>query len=155
MDTRIKDITGKRFGKLLVIGYSHSAKGQTFWKVKCDCGKEKISWKQNLIQGTSISCGCYNKKRASSWLKSYANGDKHKNEGNPMWKGDNVGYFALHDWVKRRLKKPKNCEFCKKEKILDLASKSRKYKRDLDDWLWLCRKCHIQYDKSPKSTKKE
>ena len=70
------------------------------------------------------------------------------NEKNPMWKGNKVGIDALHDWAKSRLEKPKRCENCRKIKKLDLANISRKYLRDLTDWKWLCRKCHIKYDKN-------
>ena len=34
-------------------------------------------------------------------LKSTIRDDRHY-----RWKGDAVGYTALHDWVKRRLKRP-------------------------------------------------
>lgn len=62
------------------------------------------------------------------------------------WKGDNVGYSALHKWISVRLAKPLGCNHCGKIRPLDLANKSHKYKRQLSDWLWLCRKCHGKYD---------
>jgi hypothetical protein len=71
----------------------------------------------------------------------YKTGEKNHN-----WKGDGVGYIGLHGWVKRNLKKPKKCQDCKKEKGLDLANISQEYKRDLDDWEWLCRRCHMIKD---------
>lgn len=46
------------------------------------------------------------------------------NEKNPIWKGDKVGYIALHAWVKRKLVKIKTCENCNKNKSYDLANKS-------------------------------
>lgn len=68
-------------------------------------------------------------------------------EKNPMWKGDDVGYSALHSWVKRRKAIPEACEKCNEVKKLDLANISGKYFRALDDWEWLCRKCHMITDK--------
>lgn len=65
---------------------------------------------------------------------------------NPMWKGDSVGYFALHEWIKTRKSKPKFCPNCKQEKKLDLANISQTYKRILSDWEWLCRRCHMLKD---------
>lgn len=64
------------------------------------------------------------------------------------WKGDEAGYDALHDWVKRRLGKPKYCEFCKTTSAThyDWSNKSGKYLRDLSDWQRLCKKCHNLYD---------
>jgi hypothetical protein len=67
-------------------------------------------------------------------------------EKNPMWKGNKAGLKALHIWVKYRLKKPKLCVNCKKNKSYDLANISQKYKRNLNDWEWLCRRCHMEKD---------
>lgn len=67
-------------------------------------------------------------------------------ENSPGWKGDKVGYSALHDWIRNHLPKPVSCEFCKNVPPRDVANISQKYKRDLTDWEWLCRKCHIQKD---------
>jgi len=66
---------------------------------------------------------------------------------NPRWKGDDVSYIGLHVWVRRNLLKPDSCEMCKnKVDDLDLANISGKYLRKLDDWEWLCRKCHMKSD---------
>ncbi len=65
---------------------------------------------------------------------------------NPMWEGDNVGYFPLHNWVRRHKLKPKFCERCGKNKPYDLANISGKYKRDINDFEWICRKCHMEND---------
>lgn len=59
---KAKDITGKRFGNLVVlkkIGRKHHA---NYWQCKCDCGKYIECNQYNLERGTSTSCGC---------LKSY------------------------------------------------------------------------------------
>jgi len=66
-------------------------------------------------------------------------------EKNPQWKGDNVGYGKLHEWVKNRMVKPKICPKCKKRKAYDLANKGI-YNRDLKNWEYLCRKCHMESD---------
>jgi hypothetical protein len=72
------------------------------------------------------------------------------NENHFAWKGDKVGYFALHSWVRRKLGKAQKCEFCGKEKTtpknVQWANKSGKYFRDLTDWIQLCVKCHKEYD---------
>lgn len=67
------------------------------------------------------------------------------NINNPMWKGDKVGYCSLHEYVKNRLPKPKLCECCKKVPPRDLANKGI-YDRNLKNWEWLCRKCHMTKD---------
>lgn len=67
-------------------------------------------------------------------------------EKNHQWKGDGVGYLALHAWVRRRLVKPDKCPKCGSSSKLDLANLSNEYRRDLSDWEWLCRRCHMNKD---------
>lgn len=51
---KLQDLTGKRFGKLVVLEYAGSGK----WKCKCDCGKETTVISSNLKKGHTTSCGC-------------------------------------------------------------------------------------------------
>ncbi len=71
------------------------------------------------------------------------------NKNHHSWKGANVSYAGLHMWVKRWLGKPNHCERCgsKNPSIkYQWANKSHTYKRDLNDWIPLCRTCHMVYD---------
>ena len=53
------DLTGQRFGRLLVIECVGRSKNQkSIWRCKCDCGKEKIILAASLRNGRSQSCGC-------------------------------------------------------------------------------------------------
>jgi hypothetical protein len=53
------DITGKRFGRLLVIRESGRTRHNTItWLCKCDCGKDKNINGCSLRSGLSKSCGC-------------------------------------------------------------------------------------------------
>ena len=63
---------------------------------------------------------------------------------NANWKGDEVGYGALHDWVTVRLGQPRVCDKCATvvAKKYEWANISGKYKRDLTDWVRLCVSCH-------------
>ena len=58
----IKDLTGQRFGRLVVLGNSNrgerSKNRHAFWKCKCDCGKEVVIPSNNLMSGGTKSCGC-------------------------------------------------------------------------------------------------
>ena len=70
-----------------------------------------------------------------------------KGKENPLWKGGNVGYTGLHNWIRRNLKIKKICNFCgEKNKLIQLANKSGEYKRTLSDWFYLCVSCHKLYD---------
>lgn len=69
-----------------------------------------------------------------------------KGERNPNWKMG-VGMVALHDWVRRNKTPQLVCEDCNKGGIkLELANISGKYKRDIDDFKWICRSCHSKMD---------
>jgi len=73
------------------------------------------------------------------------------NEKNPNWKGDEAGYNALHDWVRRHKPKPELCEICKKKEPYDLANISDEYKRDINDYQWICRACHLKKHRNDES----
>lgn len=69
-------------------------------------------------------------------------------ERNGSWKGDEVGYIAIHDWVRRRLGKPRFCARCESttEKRYEWANISGEYRRDLNDYVRLCKRCHNLFD---------
>jgi hypothetical protein len=99
-----------------------------------------------------------NKKMTAIRTKAMRIGIKRKvpyncGNNNGAWKGDKVGYKSLHQWVKNNKPKPKLCEDCNKEKPFDLANISGKYKRDIKDFKWVCRKCHMHQDNRIKNLK--
>ncbi len=54
-----KDLTGRRFGKLTVLGASDQrANGFMVWNCQCDCGNMKGVPTPNLTSGRTKSCGC-------------------------------------------------------------------------------------------------
>jgi len=59
-----------------------------------------------------------------------------------------LSYSGLHAWIKRQLGKANKCFICEDTKTVDWANKSHQYKKDINDWIALCRKHHIQYDKN-------
>jgi len=65
---------------------------------------------------------------------------------NVNWKGNKVKYFALHSWIRRHKPKRELCEICKKNPPKQLANISGRYKRDVNDFQWLCIKCHVYKD---------
>mgnify|MGYP001574710443 CR=1 FL=1 len=68
-------------------------------------------------------------------------------KNNPMWKGKDAGKGAVHDYFRTRIKKPDLCPRCRKAKPYDLANLTEhKYKRQINDFMWLCRRCHMQLD---------
>ena len=74
---------------------------------------------------------------------------KYTGEKSTSWKGEKVSYGVLHAWVCRWLGKPDTCEHCGKVGLknhkIHWANKSHQYKRNLEDWLRLCVRCHKKY----------
>lgn len=77
-------------------------------------------------------------------------GRTHFKKGNipNNYKGDEVSYNGLHKWIHRHKGRPTICQMCGSTtaKKFEWANKSHLYKRDEDDWLSLCTKCHHTYD---------
>lgn len=72
-------------------------------------------------------------------------------EDNPDWRGEKVGYHAVHKWIQKSLIKPQTCRDCNQPKKLELANLSGEYKRDITDWEWLCHR----YNTSKDATKRK
>lgn len=54
-----KDLTGDRYGKLVVTGYwCRDGKFHHRWLCSCDCGSETLARGNNLRTGNTVSCGC-------------------------------------------------------------------------------------------------
>lgn len=64
----IIDITGQRFGRLVVV--SQQA-GQRVL-ARCDCGAEKSIQKRHITRGLIVSCGCSKVRAHSAGLSSHA-----------------------------------------------------------------------------------
>ena len=56
--TGFKDLSGKRFGRLLVKCRVGTKNGSPLWKCKCDCGNEKLATSRALCSHNVQSCGC-------------------------------------------------------------------------------------------------
>ncbi len=104
---------------------------------KAQLGKKHTKeHKQNISKGLSNS-------------KKVLRGDKHG-----FWKGDEVGYTAIHDWIKKLKGFAKDGICSMKDRtckgILGWSNKSRQYKRDVKDWEILCKSHHTRYDRDSK-----
>ncbi len=67
----IDNIAGRRFGRLLVLQQvKNPAKHKNAkWECLCDCGTVKSVLAKNLKNGSTKSCGCYNKEMHSALFK--------------------------------------------------------------------------------------
>ena len=72
------------------------------------------------------------------------------------WKGEDGNTSSIHRWVnKMKGGRPEHCEWCNSKPDrgkdgrakIHWANLSRKYKRDLLDWVAICIPCHWRYDR--------
>lgn len=80
------------------------------------------------------------------YKRSIEQNRKISGSNNYQWKGDDVGYIALHIYIHKYLPKPEFCQICNKLPPLDVACITGIYNRDFKNWQWLCRSCHMKYD---------
>jgi hypothetical protein len=72
MEFNTDDITGKVYGELTVINFSHAEPHKKLkhfkylYLCKCSCGKEKKVVRTNLITGHTTSCGCKKRRNRSA-----------------------------------------------------------------------------------------
>ena len=63
-NVNFKDLTGQRFGRLVVhsllqSNFGNNGRSKVIWHCKCDCGNECNVHSINLIHGHTKSCGCF------------------------------------------------------------------------------------------------
>src|SRR4051812_31479778 len=59
------DMTGAKCGRYTVFGFAETRfDGQAYWRVRCDCGTEKVVHGGALRSGIVVSCGCFNRDRS-------------------------------------------------------------------------------------------
>lgn len=66
-----------------------------------------------------------------------------------------------HYWIRRNGGQKIRCDICKTPAVffdgmnsLDWANKDHKYRKIREDWMTLCRTCHVEYDKQNNSRRK-
>lgn len=134
---------------------------------KCKACQKEFKFYKSEQEGIYCSRKCYlenpetiERVRQLGIKTSFA-GRKHKPETiekmrlaqagrkHHRWGGENICYTALHKWVERHKGKAKKCEHCgttDESKSYDWANVSKLYKRDLNDYIRLCRSCHRKFD---------
>ncbi len=129
-----------------LVGYMAGEKNANWGGGKSDficdnCGK---SFKEYLINRSHLLKFC--SYRCMGEYQSKTRID----ENSANWKGDDVGYTGIHAWVRKHRGAPTKCEYCGKDGLAEhkihWANTDHKWKRNLDDYIRLCRKCHFDYD---------
>lgn len=137
-ETRLKISNAKKgVPRPDMIGHPLWGSGRPVGTPMTEEGKRKISEAK-----TGVPLSAEHKARITATAKR---GVEHH-----IWKGDKVSYRNLHRWVERYLGTPSECTECgftsSNGRQFHWANISRQYKRDLDDWIRLCVRCHFAYD---------
>lgn len=107
INPQVRDLTGQRFGRLLVLGYAGAVKKKARWLCQCDCGQTKIINRSSLLSGGTQSCGCLHNELVSQ--QSTTHGLSHRVPEYGAWSGmltrcTNPNVAAFSDYGERGIK---------------------------------------------------
>ena len=155
MSRKKVDLTGQRFGKLVVLGDSgeRGSGGSVMWDCICDCGKTTYASSDNLRRGMTKSCGClrveYMKTKKGSDHPKYnpnlTDEERLKNR-NRMSDGD---FRTWANLIKER--DNYTCQICAKHGVnlnahhLNAWKSFPEQRFDLDNGVTLCTDCHKEF----------
>lgn len=97
------DLTGKRFGKLIVVyeTTNRSGSGSLLWLCKCDCGGTKEIISASLRSGATTSCGCYGNEVLS----------KYRTKHGQCHRSGRVPEYQIWDAMIQRCTNPKQSQY--------------------------------------------
>jgi hypothetical protein len=102
MSALLVDLTGMRFGHLLVLERAPNARSNRAarWYCKCDCGRSTVSHGSSLRNGTARSCG---------WKHGHAARGPNRSRTYTTWRAvlgrcEDPGAFAYHRYGGRGIK---------------------------------------------------
>jgi hypothetical protein len=101
---------------------------------------KKPAWNKGLTKDTDA-------RMAQGALAMRGHKPGKSNENHKGWKGDDVGYGALHVWIHRHWGKADHCENCHVvgAKKYEWSNKGI-YDRNPENWVQLCTSCHRLFD---------
>lgn len=110
-----------------------------------NCGKYAYVIKARLNTWRYCSSVCSYSARKGKTMNT---GRTHFKKGQipHNYLGEKAGYFAVHKWVYKTLPNIRVCLYCGIDEKLQWANVSGEYKREIEDWIRLCAKCHVNYD---------
>lgn len=110
MNIRIKDLTGKVYGKLTVIKFSESKKGRSHWICVCECGNGTEVASNNLRHNKINFCGkCSTLPVSESLARIIFRDYRHRA------KYDELDFTVTYEEVKSIISG--NCHYCGSEPL--------------------------------------
>lgn len=98
---KLVDLTGERFGRLVVLERVGLKNSSATWLCRCDCGNEKIISAHVLREGKAQSCGCLRLERLREKLVKHGG----------TIKGHEERLYTIHKGMKRRCSDKKNKKY--------------------------------------------
>lgn len=75
---KFQDLSGRRFGRWVVVDRAENRSGRSHWNCVCECGATASVASCSLTLGKSVSCGCFNVEGTVARCLSHG----HANGGN-------------------------------------------------------------------------
>lgn len=99
--TRVRDLKGHRFGRLIAMGHLGQVNRKALWRCACDCGSQAEVVGSNLLTGITKSCGCLALETLRT--RSTTHGDSPR--------GRVTAEYRCHNKMKERCLNPRDKSF--------------------------------------------
>ena len=155
---RLVDLTGNRFGRLVVIDRAENKHKQPAWNCACDCGNKCVVSGYLLRSGITRSCGCLRRETAVRNGKTVT---KYNSPLERKYKNQQARRLRDKDWLYQQ-KKP--CAKCGEnrpyaidfhhinpsEKSFQISGMVREKSREsilaeIQKCVCLCKNCHAEF----------
>ncbi len=75
--SRFQDLTGRTFGRWIVLSYAGKTGTTQYWlcRCRCRCGTVRKVQSGDLVAGKSLSCGCFKRERTSQTMRIHGMSD--------------------------------------------------------------------------------
>lgn len=92
-----RDLTGQRFGRLVVIGIDDRGTQKTYLYCQCDCGNVKSIRSDSLVSGAVKSCGCMKREQDKTNLTANHKHKMSRTRPYLIWQGMKGRCYNRHD----------------------------------------------------------
>jgi hypothetical protein len=149
-EVHFQDLTGQRFGRLVVTTFAGITNGVTYWTTLCDCGKTQNSQAWDLKSGHTTSCGCYHREMVGNLFRDPNITDEERVarrgacNGNDHWSKLSKQILARDDYT---------CLVCGERggrlaaHHLESWSQCKELRYDPANIITLCKECHTTFHK--------
>jgi 5-methylcytosine-specific restriction endonuclease McrA len=146
---QLQDISGKRYGRLVVLGIASKEPKKTKWKCKCDCGNICVIFGESLRQSKTKSCGCLARELSAKRMYN-PNLTEEDRDRRRIYKSEKYNKWRTAVFIRDKRK----CQICKSTSGEDFVvhhkdgwSCNRERRFDISNGVCLCGVCHTKFHK--------